>query len=229
LVAGFATTQRRPLFLGTVYALGHGSMVVFLGLLAILAREILPDWIDPVMERVVGATLIFLAAYLFYSVYRFFRSGDQFRIRSRWMLIFAGVRNLFGRLRAAIKGEAFHRHPGSDQYGVRTAYAVGLVHGIGAETGTQVLIIGTAVGADSTAMAVATLFAFVFGLLISNSAITLMSTAGFVSARRRQLVYVAAGLVAAVFSLVIGAIFLLQQGASLPDLGQYFRWIGGPD
>lgn len=229
LVAGFATTQRRPLFLGTLYALGHGSMVVFLGLLAILAREILPDWIDPVMERVVGATLIFLAVYLFYSVYRFFRSGDEFRIRSRWMLIFAGFRNLFGRLRAAVRGEEFHQHPGSDQYGVRTAYTVGLIHGIGAETGTQVLIIGTAVGADSKLMAVATLFAFVFGLLISNSVVTLMSTAGFVSARRRQLVYVIAGLVAAVFSLVIGAIFLLQQGASLPDLGQYFRWIGGPD
>ena len=229
LVAGFATTQRRPLFLGTLYALGHGSMVVFLGLLAILAREILPGWIDPVMETVVGATLIFLAVYLFYSVYRFFRSGDDFRIRSRWMLIFAGFRNLLGRLRAGIRGEAFHAHPGSDQYGVRTAYTVGLIHGIGAETGTQVLIIGTAVGADSRLMAVATLFAFVFGLLISNSMITLMSTAGFVSARRRQVIYVAAGLVAAVFSLVIGAIFLLQQGATLPDLGQYFRWIGGPD
>jgi high-affinity nickel-transport protein len=229
LVAEFATTQRRPLFLGTLYALGHGSMVVFLGLLAILAREILPDWIDPVMERVVGATLIFLAVYLFYSVYRFFRSGDEFRIRSRWMLIFAGFRNLLGRLRAGIRGEEFHHHPGSDQYGVRTAYTVGLIHGIGAETGTQVLIIGTAVGAESKPMAVATLFAFVFGLLVSNSMVTLMSTAGFVSARRRQLVYVAAGLVAAVFSLVIGAIFLVQQGATLPDLGQYFRWIGGPD
>ena len=228
LVAGFATTHRRPLLLGTLYALGHGSMVVFLGLLAILAREILPTWIDPVMERVVGGTLIFLAVYLFYSVYRFFRSGDEFRIRSRWMLIFAGVRNLVGRLRAGIRGEAFHEHPGSDQYGVRTAYSVGLIHGIGAETGTQVLIIGTAVGADSKLMAISTLFAFVFGLLVSNSMVTLMSTAGFVSARRRQLIYVAAGLVAAVFSLVIGVIFLLQQGAALPDLGQYFRWIGGP-
>lgn len=229
LVAGFATTQQRPLFLGTLYALGHGSMVVFLGLLAILARGILPDWIDPVMERVVGATLIFLAVYLFYSVYRFFRSGDEFRIRSRWMLIFAGFRNLLGRLRAGIRGEEFHKHPGSDQYGVRTAYTIGLIHGIGAETGTQVLIIGAAVGADSTLMAVATLFAFVFGLLISNSMVTLMSTAGFVSARRRQLIYVAAGLIAAVFSLVIGVLFLLQQGATLPDLGQYFRWVGGPD
>ena len=229
LVAEFATTQRRPLFLGTLYALGHGSMVVFLGLLAILAREILPAWIDPVMERVVGATLIFLAVYLFYSVYRFFRSGDEFRIRSRWMLVFAGFRNLLGRLRAGIRREEFHEHPGSEQYGVRTAYTVGLIHGIGAETGTQVLIIGTAVGADNKLMAVATLFAFVFGLLLSNSMVTLMSTAGFVSARRRQLIYVAAGLFAAIFSLVIGAIFLLQQGASLPDLGQYFRWIGGPD
>ncbi len=46
--------------------------------------------------------------------------------------------------------------------------------------------------------------------------------------RRRESATRWAGLVAAVFSLVIGIIFLLQQGATLPDLGQYFRWIGGP-
>ena len=40
----------RALFYGSLYALGHGSVVVVLGLLAIVAREFLPDWIDPVMD-----------------------------------------------------------------------------------------------------------------------------------------------------------------------------------
>ena len=63
----FVRRQRPALVLGSMYALGHGSVVVLLGLLAILARQFLPDWIDPIMERIVGATLIMLALYLFFS------------------------------------------------------------------------------------------------------------------------------------------------------------------
>jgi high-affinity nickel-transport protein len=117
----------------------------------------------------------------------------------------------------------------AEQYGPKTAYAVGLIHGIGAETGTQVLIIATAVGAGTKVMGIGALLFFVAGLLISNSFITIATAAGFVSARRRQIVYVLAGILAAVFSLVIGLIFLLEAGGVLPDLGSYFRWIGGPD
>lgn len=227
---GFLLEQRRALFLGTLYALGHGTVVTILGVLAILASGFLPGWIDPIMERVVGVTLIFLAAYLFYSLYRFFRGGGEFRIRSRWMLIFAGVRNGFNWLRARLWGGHKHAHVhASEQYGVRTAYGVGMIHGIGAETGTQVLVIATAVGAGTKAMGIVALGAFVVGLLISNSFITFATTAGFVSSRRRQGVYVLAGLLAAVFSLLVGLVFLSHAGGFLPDLDPYFRWIGGPD
>ncbi len=223
------TEQRPALFLGTMYALGHGTVVTILGLLAIMASGFLPGWIDPIMERVVGVTLVLLAAYLFYSLYRFFRGGEEFRIRSRWMLIFAGIRNGFNWLRARIWGGDWHAHAhASDQYGVRTAYGVGLIHGIGAETGTQVLVIATAVGAGTKAMGIAALMAFVVGLLISNSFVTFATTAGFVSSRRRQEVYVLAGLLAAVFSLVVGLVFLFHASGFLPDLDPYFRWIGGP-
>ncbi len=227
----FLSEQRRAIFLGTLYALGHGTVVTILGLLAILASGFLPDWIDPIMERVVGITLLFLAAYLFYSLYRFFRGGGEFRIRSRWMLIFAGVRNGFNWLRSHVSGEHPHDHDvhGADQYGVRTAYGVGLIHGIGAETGTQVLVIATAVGAGTKVMGIAVLMMFVVGLLISNSFITFATAAGFVSSRRRQWIYVFAGLLAAVFSLVVGLVFLFRAGGFLPDLDPYFRWIGGPE
>ena len=228
----FLTEQRRALFLGTLYALGHGTVVTILGLLAILASEFLPEWIDPIMGRVVGITLIFLAVYLFYSLYRFFRGGGEFRIRSRWMLIFAGIRNGFSWLRSRVWGGHAHAHAhvrASDQYGVRTAYGVGMIHGIGAETGTQVLVIATAVGAGSKTMGIAALMAFVLGLLISNSFVTFATAAGFVSSRRRQGIYVAAGLLAAVFSLIVGLVFLLDAGGILPDFDPYFRWIGGPD
>lgn len=227
---GFLIEQRRALFLGTLYAVGHGTVVTALGLLAILASGFLPSRIDPIMERVVGLTLIFLALYLFYSVYRFFTGGEEFRIRSRWMLVFAFIRNAFGWLRARLRGDHQHKHvQAAQQYGVKTAYGVGLIHGIGAETGTQVLVIATAVGAGTKAMGIAALLAFVVGLLISNSVVTIATTAGFISSRRRQSIYVLAGLLAALFSLAIGLLFVFQAGNSLPDLGHYFRWIGGPD
>jgi zinc transporter ZupT len=78
-------------------------------------------------------------------------------------------------------------------------------------------------------MGISALAAFVAGVLVSNSFVTVATAAGFVSAQRRQFVYVGAGLLAAVFSLLIGLLFLFQAGGVLPDLGHYFRWLGGPN
>jgi len=230
--ASFLLAHRRAIFLGSLYAIGHGTVVTILGLIAILGAAFLPSWIDPIMERVVGVTLVLLAAFLFYSLYRHFRGEGEFQLRSRWMLIFAGIRNAVHwvqtKLDADHTHERMHVH-GTDQYGAKTAYGIGLIHGIGAETGTQVLIIATAVGAGTKVLGVSALLFFVLGLLISNSFVTVATAAGFVSSSRRRLVYIAAGILAATFSLAIGSMFLLESGGLLPDLGRYFRWLGGPD
>ncbi len=227
LTTSLPPSQKNALWLGSLYALGHGTVVVILGIIAILAAEVLPDWVDPVMEKVVGVTLLFLAAYLFYSVYRYYRGGGQFHLRSRWMLVFAGVRNAWHWARSHV-GQHEHSHAEPQNYSSRAALGIGVIHGIGAETGTQALIIATAVGATSQAVAIGALLFFVAGLLVSNTAITIMSTVGFVSTRRRQTIYVMAGLVAAVFSLVLGLVFITASTGILPDLDPYFRWIGGP-
>ncbi len=230
-VGALLGSQRRAIWLGSLYAIGHGTMVIALGILAILASGFLPAWVDQIMGRVVGVTLILLAAYLFYSLYRYFRGGGEFRLRSRWMLVFAGLRNVGNWLWAKLWGVPEHEHPhveSDGQYGPKTAYSIGLIHGIGAETGTQVLIIATAVGAGTKLMGITALLFFVAGLLISNSFVVIATATGFVSSRHRQYVYVFAGLLVAVFSLIIGLIFLFEAGGVLPDLGSYFRWLGGP-
>jgi high-affinity nickel-transport protein len=221
LLATLVQRQRPALLLGTMYALGHGAVVLVLGLTAILAKGFLPDWIDPVMERVVGVTLLFLATYLFYSLYRFFRGEGDFQLRSRWMLVFAGVSNVWGALRERLFGRPHEHVHEAQRYGVRTAVGIGMIHGIGAETGTQALIIATAVGAESQATGVLALAAFLVGLLISNSAVTLISTAGFVSSAQRKWIYVGAGLFAAVFSLVVGLVFLFDWADTLPSLDPF--------
>src|SRR5438552_2157759 len=81
--------HRESLLYGTLYALGHALVILVLGALAILAGEHLPKGIDSVMTRVVGVTLLILGVYVLYSL---IRHGRDFRLRSRWMLVFAGVR-----------------------------------------------------------------------------------------------------------------------------------------
>ena len=44
------------------------------------------------MGRVVGFTLVALGLWVMYSVYRYARAGEAFRLRSRWMLVFDGIR-----------------------------------------------------------------------------------------------------------------------------------------
>jgi cytochrome c biogenesis protein CcdA len=81
--------RRRSLLFGTLYALGHAVVVFTIGVLAIVAGENLPEGVDEIMTRIVGVTLLILGVYVVYSL---IRHGRDFRLRSRWMLVFEGVR-----------------------------------------------------------------------------------------------------------------------------------------
>ena len=231
--------RRRSIVLGSIYALGHAAVVLVLGIVAILAGDLLPQGIDEVMGRVVGVTLIVLAVYVVVSL---IRHGRDFRLRSRWMLVFAGARRAARWVRRrgsegpadddeladpaswhhghhGRPGHHHHREPERDEpmnYGVGTALAVGTIHGIGAETPTQVLIFLAAAGAGGTAVGVAVLVAFIVGLLVSNSLITVGSAFGFLSASRNFAVYATVAVLVAAFSLVLGTLFVLGQESVLP-------------
>jgi len=212
------------MLLGTLYALGHAAVVAVLGLLALSFGAILPDWVDTVMGPVVGATLVFLGIWVFISLYQYARHGHEFRLRSRWMLVFDSVRYGWRRFQAWLHGHEHVDPMEMSSYGARTAFGVGMIHGIGAETGTQVLLIAAIGGASTHGLGVPMMVAFIVGLLISNSIVVLITATGFIASRIRERVYVAIGVVAGAFSLVIGTIFLLGLDAQLPSLE---RWIFG--
>src|SRR5438067_6274081 len=88
-ITGSQEEGRRSMVLATMYALGHALVVLALGVAAIVAAERLPSSVNGVMERVVGATLLILGVYVIVSL---IRHGRDFRMRSRWMLLFAGAR-----------------------------------------------------------------------------------------------------------------------------------------
>ena len=213
----------RALGLASLYAIGHALVVVALGSAALAFGAILPEWIDPVMERLVGMTLVLLGFWVVYSLVRAWRGGPEVRLQSRWMLLFSGLRRGWGAVQARVHG---HAHDGAahvhrvDQYGPRTAFGTGLIHGIGAETGTQVLLIAAVGGAATQGLGVGMLLAFVAGLLVSNAAVAVVTSAGFVSARRARHVYLGVAVLTAAFSLWVGSYALLGISAQLPDIVQ---------
>lgn len=215
----FLSGQADAIRLGTLYALGHGAVVIALGLAAIWFGALLPDWLDPIMGRIVGVTLVALGLWVMYSIYRYARTGERFRLRSRWMLVFDAIQYAWRRFQARIHGHEHVEPLEMSSYGAKTSFGVGMIHGVGAETGTQVLLIAAVGGASSAGLGVPMLLAFVIGLLMSNFAIVMISSVSFVSSQARERLYVAIGAVAGLFSLVIGTIFLFSLEGSLPNLG----------
>ena len=170
------------------------------------------------MGRVVGLTLVGLGVWVLYSVYRYARGGESFRMRSRWMALFDGLRYGWRRFGARLHGHEHVEPLEMSSYGARTAFGVGMIHGIGAETGTQVLLIAAVGGAATAGLGVPMLFAFVVGLLISNLAIVILSSVAFVASQVRERIYVVVGAVAGVFSLVLGLVYVLGLDGIVPDM-----------
>ena len=247
-IAGTQDDRRQALWFGTLYALGHAAVVFVLGIVAILAGDLIPKGLDEAMGRVVGITLILLGVYVFVSLVR---HGRDFRLRSRWMLIFSGVRRGTqwvrehvgaelgngGALATAQQPEApteswwHHGHHGrrghhhhaepepdehADAYGRGTAFGVGMIHGVGAETPTQILIFLAAGQVAEGSVGVTVLAAFIVGLLASNSIITLGAAYGFLSAQKNFALYASVAVIVGAFSLVMGALFLFGQESVLP-------------
>jgi high-affinity nickel-transport protein len=194
-------------------------MVIVLGLLAILLGTTLPNGIDRYMESIVGVTLILLAIWVFWSL---IHNRENFRMQSRWMLLFRTFRRTYHWLEKRIAGHVHddhqHHQPESEGYGVGTAYGIGMLHGIGAETGTQVLLFATAAGATSDISASVLLVAFVVGLVVSNSLIALASITGLWGKRANSIAYQAVGVIVGLFSLTLGILFLAQRGEVLPAI-----------
>lgn len=95
---------------------------------------------------------------------------------------------------------------------LRSAFSIGILHGMGVETPTQVIVVAAAAGADAGAPALMFLMVFLAGLFCANTAVAVGATSGLFNPRRSFPLYVGVSLAVAVASLVIGTLLLLDIG-----------------
>ena len=283
-LSGNAENRRRGFMLSMAYAVGHGAVVFLLGTAAIAFGLAIPDGLDELMGRIVGVTLIVLGLWI---IAELIRKGQDFRLRSRWMLVidgtFAGLRKvrngLSGRkitvehehdhvhdvdhgdaevidlrdpvahdhahvsaaaaapvavpvgaesnggwrdLRDRIHGHSHstnHSHSHSHDlalpeqaggsYGHKTATGIGMLHGVGIESPTQIAIFVASSAAAGVSFGLALLGAWVLGLIIANAVLAVVAGAGLLSAERSFPIYATIAVIVSVLSIALGVLYIV--------------------
>jgi len=103
-------------------------------------------------------------------------------------------------------------------YGTWSSFGIGLLHGVGAETPTQLLVFAAAADATDHASALGVLVWFLAGLLLANSVVALSATYGYRRLGRRPAAMGALAALTAACSIGIGTVSLLGRGDLLPSL-----------
>ena len=211
---------REGMRLGLLYALGHAITVAILGSAVIFLHLSLPRNLDAIGERLVGATLILLALYVLISFFR--RRSDPTHHHalppSRIALLITGARHAKWRVQRLHNPDAPHPEPFSFRYDKGSVLLVGIIHGLGAETPSQLLLFLLAANLGGTSRGFLGLLCFIAGLLIMNTLMTASASGIFASSTHRPRLQTLITSLTAVYSFIIGAIFLLGVSDKLPAL-----------
>ena len=215
-------TWREGMRLGLLYALGHALTVAILGAAVIFLHLGLPRNLDAVGERLVGATLIVLALYVLISFFRrkgYVGNSHSHAIpASRIALLVSGARYAGWRLRRLRDPELAKPEPFRFRYDRGSVFLVGIVHGLGAETPSQLLLFLLAANLGGTSRGFLGLLCFIAGLLVMNTIMTASASGIFASSRNRPRVQMFVTSLTAAYSFIIGTIFLLGISDKLPAL-----------
>ena len=202
---------------GLLYVMGHATTVAVLGAAAIVFRVALPAASDRWAERMVGITLLLLGIYVLGTFFR--PSTHSHRPRTRITLLLNSALWVYWQLSLLFGGTRVEApQVFKDGYGTTSTFLVGVIHGLGAETPTQILLFLMLANLGGTGPGLLGLLMFIVGLLAMN---TLMcaSAAGIFSATfARPNALRALTLLTSVYSIVVGTVFLMGSAAKLPSL-----------
>ncbi|MFX3623845.1 MAG: High-affinity nickel-transporter [Ectobacillus sp.] len=196
-MVGSEERRRRQVSLGVLYALGHGFIVLIIGLVSIFIGVEMSNTTREMMEVLVGVTLMVLGGFILYSL---LRQRKEYEYKSRLKIVYEWIVKLMAKAKLGIQKKSLS----SIQLGIISSFAIGIIHGIGVESPSQVALLTNAVGLNNTAAVMMQLILFVLGLLISTICITFCLSWGFMKARVRKQLYIALGSITGIYSLALG-------------------------
>jgi len=203
---------------GLLYVSGHATTVAVLGAAAVAFRVSLPASSDRWAERLVGITLLTLGIYVLGT---FFREAphSHARPKTRVTLLINGMLWIYWRLTKLFGGTRVEApQVFKNGYGASSTFLVGVIHGLGAETPTQLLVFLMAANLGGTASGLLGLLMFIVGLLVMNTLMCASAAGLFSSVLAKPYALRALTLATSAYSIVVGVIFLLGTSDKLPLL-----------
>jgi high-affinity nickel-transport protein len=211
---------RSGMRLGLTYALGHAFTVTALGIAVLELHVGLPEGVDHWTERLIGLTLIVLSIGVVAGILRKDAHGHSHnRVESRLAIAINGVLFLVWQVR-----RMWNRHapkPARFQwiYNGKSVFAIGVIHGVGAETPSQLALFFLTANLGGTSRGMMGLAAFALGLVAMNALMTASMGGAFSASIHRHHFYHAIAWTGAAYSFIIGIIFLFGISDRLPSLG----------
>jgi high-affinity nickel-transport protein len=214
-ITSVQTSRWRGMRLGLLYALGHAAMVAVLGSAVIAFQLSLPHGIDRIAERLVGLTLLILGVYVLGSLFK----GNS-APHSRFHLMAGALRWIHWKMKSYWHDHDIPRPTDKTwNYDSKSVLMIGVVHGLGAETPSQLMIFLLAANLGGISKGFVGLTMFIAGLLVMNTVMTAVAVGLFgVSSRLPRFQFVVTALTA-IYSLAVGALFLFGSSGLLPPLG----------
>ncbi len=207
-------SKRTAMKLGMIYALGHAVMVALLGAIVIRFGINLPSGVDRWAERLVGFTLLLLGIYVLGTLVL---KPTQLP-KSRYTLL----RHAYYRIHQAWNRNRTRNpipHPPiSDSVDAKSVFVIGLVHGLGAETPSQLLIFLLAANLGGASLGMLGLAMFLAGLLTMNALMTASVAGLFGLSRHRPRTLKLVSAFTAAYSLIMGIVFLAGRSSLLPAI-----------
>jgi len=219
-ISDISSVQSRPrdaMRYGLLYVAGHAATVALLGSAAVAFRITLPPASDLWAERLVGITLLLLGVYVLGTFFR--PSSHSHGPKTRITLLANGVLWIYWRLSRLFGGSrAEAPQVFKDGYGTTSTFVVGVIHGFGAETPTQILLFLMAANLGGTTAGLLGLLAFIVGLLAMNTLMCASAAGLFTGTLARPMALRALTLATSAYSIVVGTIFLFGSAGKLPSL-----------
>ncbi len=211
-ISASARDRRTAFELSTRYAVAHGLVVLGLGSALVLAGFTIGDGLDGWFGRIAGASLLLLGAWVLLDVVQ---RGDDYRLRSRTMMVAARLPQPGARAdgrQLLVADDPF------GIYGARAATGMGVIHGLGVETPTQIAVFVATTQAAGRAQGMALLATWVLGLLVANTVLALVAANGVQRLGSLRRFHVVAGVVVGAVSVAVGALMLTGADRLLPAL-----------